>query len=116
MMNTERLTQSRILQRIRSVALEILDESQRKHSGEKRQARKVRPVQPKVIRIDLGHDVKSHVAVVHDPSPNTEGDHHRKIELRIDAEQRQDRQGEMAENEDHADIPPRTFLALHIPE
>ena len=63
-----------------------------------------------------GHDVKRQIDEMHQPRPNAERKHEGEDVLHIDTQQRQEREEEMAENNDQADIEPSPFFADDIPE
>src|SRR5947207_8366086 len=61
-------------------------------------------------------DVKGEVEVVHQPCPHPNRRHVTKLALHIDAEQSEERQEEMAKDDDHSDPKPRPSFANDIPE
>src|SRR5262245_24633341 len=69
------LAQARILQGIGRVAVEILDEHCGQDTADEGEAAEVENIDVKPARMDDGHDVKGHVAEMHDPGPGAKGDH-----------------------------------------
>src|SRR2546423_5709865 len=63
-----------------------------------------------------GHDVETNVTEMHQPGPDHQGNHDREAQLEIDAEERQKWEKEMAENNQHSEIPPRSCFALGVPK
>ncbi len=73
-------------------------------------------MQNKIVRVQNWHDVEGEIAEVHEPRPHAKRDHHRQGQFRVDAQQRQEGQREVAEDDYHADVRPTPFFADHVPK
>ena len=114
LMHAERLTEPVIIYRIRLVRVEILDEHHRQHAANERHAGDVEPVDGESRLVNQRHDVEGHVAEVHEPRPDGERDHERKLELRVLIQHRDEGHEKVTEDDDHPDLPPRPDFTFHV--
>src|SRR5262249_12082952 len=117
MIEAHRLDQSRVFNRISRVLAVFFQKAPREETSHKGPAPEIQPDpgEGEAFRVRNRHDVERKINPVHQPRPNAKWYHVLKDVLHIDAQERQERNEEMAENNHQPDIPPCPPLTNDIP-
>ena len=98
--------------------LEKVDEYHRQRTAHQCEAAGVDPdvLHPAAELVDHRHDIVAHVAEMQEPRQYRHGDHHLRPGLHVNSKKHEKRHEEMAKDDQHTNVPPRTILSLYIPE